>query len=92
MLFAITSRSLDGLEKRVIAIQEGLSRKSVFDALEPILERVASKLGEKFYVKNWETWGIDNTLFSVEEVSKIVTEIELEDCLLRTYTDYPSVR
>ena len=92
MLFAITSRSYDGLEKKVLAVQEGLSRISVFYAIKPILEKVANRLGENFYMKNWETWGIDNTLFSVEELPKITTEAELEEHLLRTYVDHSSVR
>lgn len=85
LLFVVTSRSLDGLEKEIVAIKEGLSRDQVFDTLKPMLERVAIKLGEKLYIKEWNAWGIGNTLFSVEGVTKVITEQELEECLLRTF-------
>ena len=85
MLFAITSSNDDGSEKKVVAIQEGSSYKSVFDSLKTILERVATKFGEKFYMKNFETWGIDTTHYQVVPVNKFDTGRELEEHLVRIF-------
>jgi len=85
MIFAITARKSDGSGFKVIALQEGLSHRDVFDGLGRILELTAVQTGGEFFMKNHETWGIDNVLFSVEEVVKPETEENMIECIVKNF-------